>query len=97
MAADVASKHGVSQASLALRLDYYALKRRLPATEVEPAKASTTEFVELSMPASSHVGRCQVEIRDALGDTMRIEVSGLCARELAMFVRAVAGREPCSR
>ena len=78
MAVGVASKHGVSQASLALRLDYYALKRRLAATEGSPAQSSTTEFVELSMPASNHVGRCQVEIRDALGDTMRIDVSGLC-------------------
>jgi len=97
MAVGVASKHGVSQASLALRLDYYAVKRRLAATGGAPVKPSTTEFVELSMPASSHVGRCQVEIRDALGDALRIDVSGLCARDLATFVRAVAGREPCSR
>lgn len=97
MAVGVASKHGVSQASVALRLDYYTLKRRLAATEVEPAKPSTAEFVELSMPASNHGGRCQVEIADALGDTMRIEVFGLCTIALATFVRAVAGREPCSR
>jgi hypothetical protein len=99
MAVGVASKRGVSQAALALRLDYYAVKRRLEEAGDTLAKRSTTEFVELSMPASSHVGRCQVQvqIRDALGDTLRIEVSGLSARDLATFVRAVAGREPCSR
>jgi len=52
MAVGVASKHGVSQASLALRLDYYAVKRRLAATGGAPVKPSTTEFVELSMPAT---------------------------------------------
>jgi hypothetical protein len=97
MALELASKYGVSQASLALHLDYYAVKRRLTATGGVQTKPSTTEFVELSMPSSSHVGRCQVEIRDTLGDTLRIDVSGLCARDLATFVRAVAGREPCSR
>ena len=97
MAVGVATKHGVSQASLALHLDYYALKRRLAAIGSTQANPLATEFVELSLTAGSHVGRCQVEMRDALGDTLRIDVSGLCARDLATFVRAVAGREPCSR
>jgi len=43
MAVGLASKHGVSQTSLALRLDYYALKRRLAATELEPAKPSSSK------------------------------------------------------
>lgn len=97
MAIGLAAEHGVSRASQALHLDYYALKRRLAATGANPTELSSAEFVELSLPATSHGGRCQVEIKDMLGDALRIDVSGLCAKDLATFVRAVAGREPCSR
>jgi hypothetical protein len=41
--------------------------------------------------------RCQFELRDDLGDGVRVDVSGLSAKDLATFVRAVAGRDTCSR
>lgn len=96
MVVGLAAEHGVSQASQALRLDYYAVQRRLAASGAVRSKPSAHEFVELSMPAAD-VGRCQVEVRDEVGDAMRIDVSGLCAKDLAVFVRAVAGRDSCSR
>lgn len=97
MALGLAAEHGVGQASQALHVDYYALQRRLAAAGARSAEVSATEFVEVSLPASGHVGRCQVEIKDASGDALRIDVSGLCAKDMAIFVRAIAGREPCSR
>ena len=94
MALDVAREHGVSKASQTMRLDYYAVKRRLGAA-AEHDRATTTEFVELSLPAAA--ARCQIETGDDHGDRLRVEVSGLSATDLAMFVRAVAGRDTCCK
>ena len=92
-AVDLARSHGVSKTSQTLHLDYYAVQRRL--AETEPKRPTVAaEFIELSLPASAHVPRCQLEISDASGGAMRIELSGLSAKDLATFVRTVAGREP---
>jgi hypothetical protein len=92
-AVDLARSHGVSRTSQALHLDYYSLQRRLAETEPERL-AHTAEFVEVSLPPLSHASRCQVEICDPEGGKVRVDLSGLSARELASFVRAVSGKEP---
>jgi len=95
-ALDLARRHGVSKTSQTLHLDYYAVQRRL--LESEPnGSATAAEFIELSLPASPHVPRCQLELSEAGGGTLRIDLSGLSAKDLATFVRTVSGREPCSR
>jgi hypothetical protein len=91
-ATDLARSHGVSKTSQALHLDYYAVQRRLLEAEAKQS-AAAAEFIEVSLPSSPHVPRCQVEIRDASGGAMRIDLSGLSARDLATFVRTVSGRE----
>ena len=92
-ALDLARTHGVSKTSQTLHLDYYAVQRRL--AEGEPARSTAgAEFIEVSLPASAHIPSCQIEISDASGGTMRIDLSGLSARDLATFVRTVSGREP---
>jgi len=92
-AVDLARSHGVSKTSQALGLDYYSLQRRLAETEAKrPAQAAA--FVELSLLPNPHAPRCQVEICDLGGGKVRVDLSGLSARELASFVRAVSGREP---
>jgi hypothetical protein len=96
MALDQARRHGVNKASEALSLDYYGVKRRLEATAAQAGPAPS-EFVELSLPTSGHRVRCQFELRDDLGEGVRVDVSGLSAKDLATFVRAVAGRDTCSR
>jgi hypothetical protein len=93
---DLARSHGVSKTSQTLHLDYYALQRRLAESEPKRSRAAA-EFIELSLPASPQVPRCQLELSDAGGGALRIELSGLSAKDLATFVRTVSGREPCSR
>jgi len=93
---DLARRHGVSKTSQTLHLDYYAVQRRLRESEPKGSLAAA-EFIELSLPARPHVPRCQLELGDASGGALRIEVSGLSAKDLATFVRTVSGREPCSR
>ncbi len=95
-ALDLARSHGVSKTSQTLHLDYYAVQRRLLETEPKGSRAAA-EFIELSLPTSAHVPRCQLELSDAGGGALRIAVTGLSAKDLATFVRTVSGREPCSR
>lgn len=94
-AVEVAHAHGVSKASLALHLDYYGLQRRLAARTPEGRRRprSAARFVELALPAGTCQARCHVELSDAVGSPLRVDVSGLSARELATFVRVVAGQE----
>ena len=89
-AAGLARSHGVSRTSQALHLDYYALQRRLSGNEREPGVAAAG-FVEMSLPASP--AHCQLEMCDQSGRRVRVDLSGLSARDLAIFVRAVTGRE----
>ena len=92
-AMDLARTHGVSKTSQTLHLDYYAVQRRL--ADAEPARSTeASEFIELSLPAIPHASRCQISISDASGGAMRIDLSGLSAKDLATFVRTVSGREP---
>jgi hypothetical protein len=92
VAAELARSHGVSRTSQALRLDYYALQRHLGGSECEP-DAAAAEFVEVSLPSGACGGCCQLEFADPGGGQLRVRAWGLSARELATFVRAVAGRE----
>jgi hypothetical protein len=91
-AVDLARRHGTSKTSQVLHLDYYALQRRLTGTEPATAIAGT-EFVDVALPADARGSRCQLEIGDDGGGKLRVDVCGLSAKDLATFVRAVAGRE----
>lgn len=97
LALDMASAHGVSKAAQALQLDYYGVKRRLGAAGARASTAATTEFVALSLPATTGGARCQVELEDDFGARLRVEVSGLPAMQLATFVRVMAGRDSCCK
>jgi hypothetical protein len=93
IAVGVARAQGVSQASLALHLDYYDLQRRVAASTPVASSQAAPTFLELSLPASRGQARCQLELSEVGGGQVRVEVSGLSPRELATFVRAVASQE----
>lgn len=91
----LAREHGVSKVSLALRLDYYALQRRITEASELMTTTSATQagFVELSLPTAAPL-RCQIELADHRGGTMRVELSGMSPQDLAAFVRSVSRTEP---
>ena len=81
----LARAHGVSPVSQALRLDYYALKRRV--LGLEPVRKSrfraVAPFVELPLlgqPASSP--KCTVELAKDTGATLTIRWEGQMAVDL---------------
>ena len=82
-AVDLAARHGVHPVARVLHLDYAVLKRRMEfgssgRLPVAP-KASAPQFVEMLVraPAVEPVhAQCVVELANARGMTMRIELSG---------------------
>ena len=83
-AASAAAEHGAYRVARELNLDYAVLKRRAAAAAGDaPARSlATPRFVELLMPAdpmtparASHA-QCIVEMANARGAKMRVELNG---------------------
>lgn len=90
----LARDHGVSKVSMALGLDYYALQRRVvEPSESMPTRPASPRFVELALPTTGPSVRCMVELADARGGAVRVELFGMSAPELAAFVRSIARSE----
>ena len=86
-AVELASEHGVNRIARALRLDYYSLKKRLPAAA--RSGRHRAEFVELlpgGMPAAGP--ECMIELEDGGGAKMRIRLLGGNLPDLAALTRA---------
>ena len=85
-AAQLACEYGINRTARALRLDYYALKKRAAAAARSGERAA--EFVEilpggLSAPRSE----CMIELEDASGTKMRIHLQGGDLPDVAALAR----------
>ena len=90
---------GLHRTARALRLDYYALKKRV---EREPAINDSTAalpdvgmgakvvapFLELVPPLTVGVGECLLELENATGGKMRVHVKGVAPPDLAALSRS---------
>ena len=97
-AVDVAVEHGVSRTASLLKLDYYALKKRVeqnagsavaqqgPATAGK--MAARAEFLELPVAAWPGVGECTLELEDAGGAKLRVHLKGFAAPDLTALSRS---------
>lgn len=90
-AVNLAGRHGVSRVATALKLDYYALKKRLerqpvPVVDVEVPSAPPA-FVELAPSACSSSGQCLVEFANSAGATLRVHLPAGQAPDLAALGR----------
>ncbi len=91
-AAEAGQEHGVSKTAQALRLDYYALKKRV---ESAPAKRSAVEppseikFLEIPLGAPSGRPECVLEFEDGQGARLRVELQGPALAELETVARAL--------
>jgi hypothetical protein len=89
-----AETHGVSRAATTLRLDYYALKRRLGDDHGECLEDSdvAATFVELPLRTSAPTISCTIEIDpsdapDGVGRTrLRIECDAITPADLSTLV-----------
>ena len=98
-AVKLAAKYGIHRTAKALRVDYYALKKRveqkaaIAGTQQEPAAtastaATETQFLELSAAAWSGSGECTLELEDAVGAKLRVHLKGFEAPDLAALSRS---------
>jgi hypothetical protein len=83
-AAQLAQQYGVYHTAKALRLSYESLKQHLPPGATLPVKRKkrSAKFVEL-LPLSSAVSECSVELENARGAKMKIQLKGTAMGELA--------------
>jgi hypothetical protein len=85
LAVRLVARHGVSRTAMALGLDYYSLKERAEATTRE-LPPSSPAFVELPSPVV--VGKqCLVELDNGAGATMRVQLVGYDAADVAALTR----------
>jgi hypothetical protein len=87
-AVKAAGKYGLHPTARALRLDYYALKKRLEASGRLSDGGAVATFVELAPPASGGAHECILELEDPGGAKMRVHLKGVEAPDLAALSRS---------
>ena len=75
-AVKLAGTYGLHRTAKALRVNYYALKKRV---ETEGTTPDATTFLELAAPAPCE---CTMELEDAAGARMRVQLSGVATPDL---------------
>ncbi len=104
-AVTAAGKYGIHRTAKALRVDYYALKKRveqnaaLAGTQQEPAAtagkaAAEATFLELPAAAWPGAGECTLELEDAGGAKLRVHLKGFATPDLAALSRSFWQSEP---
>jgi hypothetical protein len=90
-----AGKYGLNPTARELRLDYYALKKRVEqaSSATPPKEGAVTTFVELAPPVSGNSRECILELEDPGGAKMRVHLKGVEAPDLAALSRSFWGVE----
>ena len=92
LAVDAAREVGVNQASRALGLEYYALKKRLSASADRPVLEASS-FVEFDSSAPPFFTEWAVEMENASGARMRVAVRSLAGPDVVGLCRPFWGEE----
>lgn len=89
-AVKAADRYGLNQTARALRLDYYALKKRVETTDShpEPDREAVASFLELVPPASGSAAECILELERRGGAKMRVHLKGVEAPDLGALSRS---------
>ena len=92
-AVKLAGRYGLHRTAKALRVDYYALKKRVegaPAAIASktPAEVAGATFLELPSPAWAGSGECTLELEDSGGAKLRVHLKGFEAPDLAALSRS---------
>ena len=95
LAVKAARKHGPYKSASTLRLEYTALKRRMPDGDVKAARKSKAprvpSFVELTRTAAVSTPECVAWVEDTSGAKLRIDLRGLDAAQIGRLARSFAG------
>ncbi len=90
-AVKMARSYGICRTARALRVNYYALKKRVEQESVaagRPEGGAAATFLELASPASTRCCECTWELEDAGGAKMRVHLKGFETPDLAALSRS---------
>jgi hypothetical protein len=101
----VAGVYGLHRTARALRLDYYALKKRVGHERLAndstatiavagPKREVVTPFLELAPPFSAGVSECIMELENAAGAKMRVHLKGMASPDLVALSQSFWDRRP---
>ena len=94
-AVQAAGQYGLHRTIQALRLDYYALKKRVEdaASDSQPDREAAATFLELPAPVPSGASEYIVELEDPGGAKMRLHLKGGAVPDVTALVRSFWGVE----
>jgi hypothetical protein len=88
----MADRYGLHRTARALPVEYYSLKKRVErqsaAARGRQESGPVATFVELPPPAPSGACDCTVELEDADGSKMRVQLKASAAPDLAAICRS---------
>jgi len=84
---------GVNQACKALRLDYYALKRRVVASPEMPSVKASVNFVEFDSGVPPLFTEWAVEMENGRGGRMRVAARSVSGPDVVSLSRTFFGEE----
>lgn len=91
-AVEAARVHGVNRTSLALHLNHTKLQARAASAPERPApRSDRVEFLQVPPVALSAGPECVVEVEDARGARLKVELAGRATAGLDGVLRAVWG------
>ena len=100
-AVKLAKKHGLHRTAKALRVNYYALKKRVESATGagNASREDATTFLELAaVPPTPSIRadcyECTLELEDADGAKMRIHLGGVATPDLVALSRSFYQGEP---
>jgi hypothetical protein len=92
-AVKLAGRYGIHRTARVLRVDYYALKKRVEGKAAAtasnvPGGPDGAAFLELPAAAWVGAGECTLELEDASGAKLRVHLKGFEAPDLAGLSRS---------
>jgi hypothetical protein len=87
LAARLAAAHGLARTASVLKLDYYALKKRVDSRNAE-TRPLAAAFIELTAPSVGQTAECVIELEDGVGARMRVQLKGYDAPDLRALSRS---------
>ena len=84
---------GINQACKALRLDYYALKRRVVASSESASVEASSRFVEFDSGVAPLFTEWAVEMDNGRGGRMRVAARSVSGPDVVSLSRTFFGEE----
>jgi hypothetical protein len=93
----MAKSYGVNRTAQALRLDYYGLKKRVQQSKVavaDPPGKGAASFLELVPLPPAGACECILDLENAKGARMRVQLKSITMPDLAALSRSFWNSQP---